>query len=58
MKIPVVAYDFRELCKNIDLKILENYVRECPKRPTIQILFLEILGTYKCNRINVYLYSI
>jgi hypothetical protein len=32
MKAPLVAYDFRELHKNLELKIITyEYVRGCPK---------------------------
>jgi hypothetical protein len=44
MKASLVAYDFRELHKNSELKIVKfGYVRGCPKQPTTQIWSLEIL---------------
>jgi hypothetical protein len=45
MKASLVAYDFRELHKKSELKIVKyGYVRECPKRPAIQIGLFKILG--------------
>jgi hypothetical protein len=40
-----VTYDFRELLKKSELKIIKyGYIKGCPKRPEIQIGLLEILG--------------
>jgi hypothetical protein len=40
-----VAYDFRELYKKLELKILNYvYVKGCPKRLVTQIMLLEVLG--------------
>jgi hypothetical protein len=45
MKASLVAYDFRELYKKSELKIIKHgYVRGCPKLPVTQIWSLEILG--------------
>jgi hypothetical protein len=45
MKASLVAYDFRELHKKSELKIVNyGYVRACPKEPATQIWSLEILG--------------
>jgi hypothetical protein len=38
LKASLVAYDFGELHKNSELKIVKSeYVKGCPKWPTIQI---------------------
>jgi hypothetical protein len=43
-KASLVAYDFRELHKKSELKIVKSgYVRGCPKQPATQIWSLEIL---------------
>jgi hypothetical protein len=45
MKASFVAYDCRELHKKSKLKTIKiEYIRGCPKWPTIQIWSLEILG--------------
>jgi hypothetical protein len=45
MKASLVAYDFRELHKNLELKIIKHrYVKGCPNGPGIQIWLFEILG--------------
>jgi hypothetical protein len=45
MKASLVAYDFRELHKKSELKIVKyGYLRGCTKRPTTQFGLLEILG--------------
>jgi hypothetical protein len=45
MKASLVAYDGRELCKKLEIKIIKyGYVRGCLKRPTTQIGSLKILG--------------
>jgi hypothetical protein len=44
MKAFLVAYDFKELHKKSELKIVKSgYVRGCPKYPATQIWSLEIL---------------
>jgi hypothetical protein len=41
----LVAYDFRELHKKLELKIIKNeHIRDCLKWPIIQILLIEIIG--------------
>jgi hypothetical protein len=44
MKAPLVAYDFMELHKKMELKIIINYITGCPKWHATQISSLEILG--------------
>jgi hypothetical protein len=45
MKASFVAYDFREVFKKLELKIIKHgYGRGCPKRLATQIGSLEILG--------------
>jgi hypothetical protein len=45
MKASLVAYDYGELQKKGELKIVKyGYVRGCPKRPVTQIGLLELLG--------------
>jgi hypothetical protein len=45
MKAFLVTYDFRELCKNLELKLVNNeYTKGCPKWHVTQIWSLEILG--------------
>jgi hypothetical protein len=56
MKASLVAYDFRELWKKPELKIVKvGYVRGCQKYPSTQIWLLEILGV-KSNKNISWLY--
>jgi hypothetical protein len=48
MKASHAAYDYGELHRNLELKIVKyGYVRRCPKRPVTEIGTLKILGVKK-----------
>ena len=49
MKASHVAYDFEELHKKLELKIIKSeYVRGCPKWKSTQIWLFKILGINGC----------
>jgi hypothetical protein len=49
MKAFFVAYDYGELHKKLELKIMKyGYVKGCPKKPATQIGSLKILGVKNC----------
>jgi hypothetical protein len=51
MKASLVAYDFRELHKKSELKIVKyGYVKGFPKELAIQIWSLKILGVNKVKK--------